>query len=101
MRGKIELGKNRTQFSLPQKQQILKKLNQAVVFEQFLDKKYVVAPFEYTIHADPFKDWAKTNVYEDWWNWPSPKNLTGFWDWDVKANGIFYSKEWFAILGGF
>ncbi|MFB0561854.1 MAG: hypothetical protein ACETWM_11690, partial [Candidatus Lokiarchaeia archaeon] len=48
----------------------------------FLDKKYVVAPFEYTIHADPFKDWAKTNVYEDWWNWPSPKNLTGFWDWD-------------------
>lgn len=48
----------------------------------FLDKKYVVAPFEYTIHADPFKDWAKTNVYEDWWNWPAPKNLTGFWDWD-------------------
>ncbi|MDC1188221.1 2-oxoglutarate dehydrogenase E1 component [Flavobacteriales bacterium] len=41
LRGKIELGKNRTQFSLPQKQQILKKLNQAVVFEQFLDKKYV------------------------------------------------------------
>jgi len=41
LRGKIESGKNRTQFSLPQKQQILKKLNQAVVFEQFLDKKYV------------------------------------------------------------
>lgn len=48
----------------------------------FLDKKYVVAPFEYTIHDDPSKDWAKTNVYEHWWNWPSPKNLTGFWDWD-------------------
>ena len=41
LRGKIESGKNRTQFSLSQKQQILKKLNQAVVFEQFLDKKYV------------------------------------------------------------
>lgn len=41
LRGKIESGKNRTQFSIPQKQQILKKLNQAVVFEQFLDKKYV------------------------------------------------------------
>lgn len=38
---KIESGKNRTKFSVDQKQQILKKLNQAVVFEQFLDKKYV------------------------------------------------------------
>lgn len=41
LRDKIESGKNRTNFSVPQKQQILKKLNQAVVFEQFLDKKYV------------------------------------------------------------
>ena len=24
---------------------------------------------------------------------------TGVWDWDVKTNVIFYSKEWFAILG--
>lgn len=38
---KIEKGTNRTKFSVNQKQQILKKLNQAVVFEQFLDKKYV------------------------------------------------------------
>jgi len=41
LREKIEGTKNRTIFSIPQKQQILKKLNQAVVFEQFLDKKYV------------------------------------------------------------
>jgi hypothetical protein len=50
----------------------------------FLDKQYVIAPFEYTINADPSKGWAKTNVYEDWWTWPSPKNLTGFWDWDYE-----------------
>jgi PAS domain S-box-containing protein len=24
---------------------------------------------------------------------------TGFWEWDVMTNEIFYSKEWFAILG--
>jgi len=24
---------------------------------------------------------------------------TGVWDWDVMTNEIFYSKEWFAILG--
>ena len=41
LRSKVESNKNRTNFSISQKQQILKKLNQAVVFEQFLDKKYV------------------------------------------------------------
>jgi 2-oxoglutarate dehydrogenase E1 component len=41
LRSKIESNKNVTNFSISQKQQILKKLNQAVVFEQFLDKKYV------------------------------------------------------------
>ena len=41
LKNKIEGTKNRTKFSISQKQQILKKLNQAVVFEQFLDKKYV------------------------------------------------------------
>lgn len=41
LRNKIETGRNRTSFSIDQKKQILKKLNQAVVFEQFLDKKYV------------------------------------------------------------
>lgn len=41
LREKIEGSKNSTKFSVDQKQQILKKLNQAVVFEQFLDKKYV------------------------------------------------------------
>ncbi len=38
---KMEGSKNKTNFSTPQKQQILKKLNQAVIFESFLDKKYV------------------------------------------------------------
>ena len=41
LQSKIETGQNRTKFTVDQKQQILKKLNQAVVFEQFLDKKYV------------------------------------------------------------
>jgi 2-oxoglutarate dehydrogenase E1 component len=41
LQSKIEGSKNKTKFSVDQKQQILKKLNQAVVFEQFLDKKYV------------------------------------------------------------
>lgn len=41
LRSKIEGSTNRTKFTVDQKQQILKKLNQAVVFEQFLDKKYV------------------------------------------------------------
>lgn len=41
LRSKLEDTKNKSTFSLEQKQQILKKLNQAVVFEQFLDKKYV------------------------------------------------------------
>jgi len=41
LQDKIESKKNKTAFSLPQKKQILKKLNQAVIFESFLDKKYV------------------------------------------------------------
>ena len=41
LQDKIESKKNRTDFSIPQKKQILKKLNQAVIFESFLDKKYV------------------------------------------------------------
>jgi 2-oxoglutarate dehydrogenase E1 component len=41
LQSKIEGSKNKTKFTVDQKQQILKKLNQAVVFEQFLDKKYV------------------------------------------------------------
>ena len=41
LKDKIEGTRNKTNFSVLQKQQILKKLNQAVVFEQFLDKKYV------------------------------------------------------------
>jgi 2-oxoglutarate dehydrogenase E1 component len=41
LRTKMESTTNRTNFSIDQKKQILKKLNQAVVFEQFLDKKYV------------------------------------------------------------
>lgn len=41
LRSRLEKNRNSTNFSLSQKQQILKKLNQAVVFEQFLDKKYV------------------------------------------------------------
>lgn len=38
---KLEPSKNRTNFTIDQKKQILKKLNQAVIFENFLDKKYV------------------------------------------------------------
>ncbi len=41
LRSKIEDTKNVSTFNIDQKKQILKKLNQAVVFEQFLDKKYV------------------------------------------------------------
>jgi 2-oxoglutarate dehydrogenase E1 component len=41
LRKKIESNTNRTNFTIDQKKQILKKLNQAVVFEQFLDKKFV------------------------------------------------------------
>lgn len=37
----LEPVKNKTNFNLEQKKQILKKLNQAVIFESFLDKKYV------------------------------------------------------------
>ncbi|NQX90784.1 MAG: 2-oxoglutarate dehydrogenase E1 component [Flavobacteriales bacterium] len=40
IRDRIEL-KNRHQFSSDEKKQILKKLNQATVFEQFLQKKFV------------------------------------------------------------
>jgi 2-oxoglutarate dehydrogenase E1 component len=40
IRNKIEI-KNRPQFSADQKKQIFKKLNQATVFEQFLQKKFV------------------------------------------------------------
>jgi len=41
LKEKIESSKNKTKFTVDQKRQILKKLNQAVVFESFLDKKYV------------------------------------------------------------
>lgn len=41
LRAKMEGTKNSTNFSIGQKKQILKKLNQAVVFEEFLDKKFV------------------------------------------------------------
>lgn len=41
LKEKIEGTKNKTKFTVDQKRQILKKLNQAVVFESFLDKKYV------------------------------------------------------------
>jgi hypothetical protein len=48
----------------------------------FLDTSYLVAPFDYTIYSDPYTDWAKTDVYEDWWTWPSARNFVGYWDWD-------------------
>lgn len=41
LRSKIEINPNVVQFSLEKKTQILKKLNQAVLFEQFLGKKYI------------------------------------------------------------
>ena len=41
LKEKIESTRNKTKFTVDQKRQILKKLNQAVVFESFLDKKYV------------------------------------------------------------
>lgn len=41
LKEKVESNKNKTKFTVDQKRQILKKLNQAVVFESFLDKKYV------------------------------------------------------------
>jgi len=48
----------------------------------FLDKKYVMVPFDYTISSDPYREWAKTNVYEDWWTAPSARNFVGYLDWD-------------------
>lgn len=48
----------------------------------FLDTSYVVTPFDCTVHSNPYKDWAKTNVYEDWWAAPSARNFVGYWDWD-------------------
>ena len=41
LRSKLEDNQNHTNFTIEEKKQILKKLNQAVVFEQFLDKKFV------------------------------------------------------------
>ncbi|MEI6312926.1 MAG: 2-oxoglutarate dehydrogenase E1 component [Bacteroidota bacterium] len=41
LRSKIEINPNVVQFSIEKKTQILKKLNQAVLFEQFLGKKYI------------------------------------------------------------
>ena len=40
-RGKVEINPNIVDFSIEKKTQILRKLNQAVVFEQFLGKKYI------------------------------------------------------------
>ena len=41
LRSKIEVNPNVVQFSIEKKTQILRKLNQAVVFEQFLGKKFI------------------------------------------------------------
>ncbi|MDH5770203.1 MAG: hypothetical protein OEZ25_02800 [Candidatus Bathyarchaeota archaeon] len=47
----------------------------------FVSNKYLIRPFDHTITGNPFKGWAKTNIYEDRWNWPD-QSIVGYWDWD-------------------
>jgi hypothetical protein len=46
----------------------------------FVSDQYLIRPFDHTIRGNPYRGWAKINVYENQW-WPD-QSTVGYWDWD-------------------